>query len=94
MPDFAPGANVRVKDDWPETRGPVHIRTPHYLRGMQGTIVRRFGEFPNPEDLAFTRPAGLRRLYHVAFSQPVVWNEGEPEDQLLVEIYEHWLEPA
>ena len=51
MSDFAPDARVRVKDDWPETRGPVHIRTPHYLRGMQGKVVRQLGDFPNPEDL-------------------------------------------
>ena len=91
---FAAGATVRVKDDWPETRGPVHIRTPHYLRGMQGTVVRQLGTFPNPEDLAFARPAGNRTLYHVAFAQPSVWQEGHDGDELLVELYEHWLEPA
>jgi nitrile hydratase subunit beta len=91
---FAAGATVRVKDDWPETRGPVHIRTPHYLRGMQGTVVRQLGTFPNPEDLAFARPAGDRTLYHVAFAQPSVWQEGRSGDELLVELYEHWLEPA
>jgi nitrile hydratase subunit beta len=48
MAGFAPGAHVRVKNDWPETRGPVHIRTPHYLRGMQGTVVRQLGAYPNP----------------------------------------------
>ena len=90
---FAPGAHVRVKDDWPETRGPVHIRTPHYLRGMQGTVVRTFGDYPNPEDLAFARPAARRTLYHVAFDQPAVWQEGRAGDELL-ELYEHWLEPA
>ena len=94
MPDFATGTRVRVKDDWPETRGPVHIRTPHYVRGMQGTVVRQFGEFPNPEDLAFARPAERRMLYHVAFDQPAVWQEGKQGDELLVEIFEHWLEPA
>jgi hypothetical protein len=91
---FAPGAHVRVKDDWPETRGPVHIRTPHYLRGLSGTVVRQFGDYPNPEDLAFARPAPRRTLYHVAFDQPAVWQEGRAGDELLVELYEHWLEPA
>jgi len=94
MPAFAPGAHVRVRDDWPETRGRVHIRTPHYVRGMRGTVVRCFGAFPNPEDLAFARPATRRPLYHVAFDQPAVWQEGKAGDELLVEIYEHWLEPA
>ena len=67
MPDFAAGARVRVRNDWPETRGPVHIRTPHYLRGKPGTVVRQLGAFPNPEDLAFARPAASLPLYHVAF---------------------------
>lgn len=91
---FAAGALVRVKDEWPETKGPCHIRTPHYVRGEQGRVVRRLGEFANPEDLAFARPAPKRALYHVAFDQPAIWHEGRPGDSLLVEIFEHWLEPA
>ncbi len=94
MADFMPGAAVRVRDDWPETRGPVHIRTPHYVRGAHGRVVRRLGAFPNPEDLAFARPADLRALYHVAFNLPAVWQEGRMGDEVLVELYEHWLEPA
>jgi nitrile hydratase len=89
-----PGATVRVRDDWPETRGPCHLRTPHYLRGREGTIVRVLGRFPNPEDLAFARPAALRMLYHVAFPQSPLWNEGRPGDEVVVELYEHWLEGA
>jgi hypothetical protein len=91
---FGTGDSVRVKDDWPETRGPVHIRTPYYVRGRAGTVVRYLGDFPNPEDLAFARPADRRALYHVRFSQDTVWRENHPGDDLLVEIYEHWLEPA
>jgi len=91
---FAPGTAVRVKNDWPETRGPAHIRTPHYLRGMTGTVVRHLGSFRNPEDLAFARPAAERALYHVRFAQPAVWGEGRPGDELQVEIFEHWLDPA
>jgi nitrile hydratase subunit beta len=91
---FAPGASVRVRDDWPERSGPCHIRTPHYLRGRIGTVERVLGRFPNPEDLAFARPAPKRALYHVLFPQPPLFEEGRPGDDLLVEIYEHWLEPA
>jgi len=91
---FAPGTPVRVRLDWPETRGPVHIRTPHYLRGKPGTVVRLLGAFPNPEDLAFARPAEDRPLYHVAFAQDALWPDGRRGDRVLVELYEHWLEPA
>jgi len=90
--NFAPGDSVIVKNDWPETRGPAHIRTPHYLRGHKGSIVRHLGDHPNPEDLAFARPAAKRPLYHVRFSMREVWPEGKADDELLVELYEHWLE--
>jgi nitrile hydratase subunit beta len=91
---LALGSQVLVKNDWPETRGPCHIRTPHYLRGHRGVVVRQFGAYPNPEDLAFARPAARIPLYHVAFSRRDIWPEGSDRDELLVEIYEHWLEPA
>ena len=91
---LAPGAPVRVRLDWPEGRGPAHIRTPHYVRGRQGTIVRHLGDFPNPEDLAFARPAAKLPLYHVRFDQPAIWHEGAGGDELLVEIFGSWLEPA
>ena len=91
---LAPGSEVRVKDDWPETRGPCHIRTPHYLRGHRGVVVRQLGAYPNPEDLAFARPAARVALYHVAFPRREIWPEGSAADELLVEIYEHWLEPV
>ena len=60
---FAPGERVRVKDDWPEQHGPVHIRTPYYVRGVEGEVVRHLGDFANPEDLAFARPAAKLPLY-------------------------------
>jgi hypothetical protein len=92
MMPFEPGAPVTVRDDWPEAQGPAHIRTPHYLRGRPGTIIRAMGRFPNPEQLAFNWPAGLRELYHVAFAHDAVWDGGEPGITLMAELYEHWLE--
>jgi nitrile hydratase len=89
-----PGTQVRVKRDFPETRGRCHIRTPHYLRGRMGVVERRLGAYRNPEDLAFGRPAATVPLYHVRFDQPGLFNEGAGGDTLLVEIFEHWLEPV
>ena len=98
MAIFAPGAHVRVRNDWPEASGPAHIRTPHYLRGAQGTVVRTLGAFKNPEDLAFARPAPPRALYHIRFDPEIIWRDGHAKDgagtDLLVEIFEQWLEPA
>jgi nitrile hydratase len=91
-PEISAGMRVRVRNDWPEQRGPVHIRTPHYLRGLEGRVVRRLGEFPNPEDLAFARPAERRALYHVAFDPRSIWPDARGGDEIVVELYEHWLE--
>jgi hypothetical protein len=91
---LVPGTPVRVRDDWPETRGPCHIRTPHYLRGATGTVLRELGAFPNPEDLAFARPAPVLKLYHVAFDPATIWPDAAFGGELVVEIFEPWLEPA
>lgn len=88
---LAPGTAVRVRDDWPEARGPCHIRTPHYLRGRRGTVVRPLGAFRNPEDLAFARPAPTLALYHVAFEPQSIWPDAGG-DEIVVELYETWLE--
>ncbi len=90
---IAPGTQVMVRDDWPERRGPCHIRTPHYVRGRSGTVVRHLGDFPNPEDLAFRRPAPLLPLYHVSFAPGTLWPDGQG-DAILIELFEPWLVPA
>jgi nitrile hydratase len=87
-----PGTSVRVRDDWPETRGPCHIRTPHYLRGRTGTVTRHLGDFANPEDLAFARPAPRLPLYHVCFDLAAIWPEPAAGDAVLVELFGPWLE--
>jgi nitrile hydratase len=91
---LAPGTRVRVRDDWPETRGPCHIRTPHYLRGEAGTVLRHLGDFPNPEDLAFARKAPLLPLYHVRFALASIWPEPAAGDEVVAEVFGPWLEVA
>ena len=89
---IAAGSVVRVRDDWPEARGPAHIRTPHYVRGRTGTVLRHLGDYPNPEDLAFARPAPRLPLYHVAFDASAIWPDAAA-GEVLIELYEPWLEP-
>ena len=90
---ISPGTTVRVRDDWPELQGPVHVRTPHYLRGRSGVVLRHLGDFPNPEDGAFGRPAAALPLYHVAFPSAAIWPDATG-GQVLVEVFEPWLQPA
>ncbi len=92
-PRFRPGDRVRVRADEPKG----HCRTPHYVRGKAGRVVRLQGVFPNPEGLAYGGQ-GLPRqpLYLVEFDQPSIWENyaGPSVDKVCVDIYQHWLAPA
>ena len=71
------------------------VRTPWYIRGKSGWIERAHGEFRNPESLAFGHD-GLpkKALYSVAFDPAEVWGQAHGTDKVVVDIYEHWLEPV
>jgi hypothetical protein len=90
---FAAGSLVRVLDL------PVngHMRTPHFVRGRQGSIDRFQGRFPDPETRAYGRD-GLppKALYLVRFRQKDLWPhyKGDAGDTIAVDIFEHWLSPA
>ena len=82
---------VRVRVGSP----PGHFRTPAYIQGKTGRVVALCGVFPNPESLAHGG-TGLPKqpLYRVEFDQTQVWSRyaGPPNDKVLVDLYEHWLE--
>ena len=87
---FKPGDSVRIRVDDP----PRHIRTPAYIQGKTGRVETVQGAFHDPESLAYGGE-GLPKqfLYLVRFDERSVWVRygGNPQDQLLIDIYEHWL---
>ena len=88
---FKPGDRVKVKF----ADRPGHLRTPWYIRGKSGWIEKIYGDFLNPELLAFGKD-GLpkKTLYLVAFNSTDVFDQpGGAKDKVLVDIYDHWLEP-
>jgi nitrile hydratase len=89
---FQPGDRVRIRVDAP----PHHIRTPAYVQGKTGRIERIHGAYRNPESLAHGGD-GLPKtvLYLVRLDQTHIWDHyAPPQDTLLIDIYEHWLETA
>ena len=73
-----------------------HVRIPHYVRNRAGRILEYCGTYLNPEDLAVGNTAGKAvDLYRVVFTQSDLWPEAEqvPGDELVIEIYDHWLSP-
>ncbi len=92
MSRFSAGDRVRVVAAQP----PGNVRTPQFLRGRDGVILRHFGAFPNPERLAYGMN-GLPKLelYQVLFSMDEVWaGEGAyaPGDSVTADLFETWLE--
>ena len=76
---------------------PGHFRTPAYIQGKIGRIEKIHGTFRNPESLAYGGDGLPKRfLYLVCIDQTQVWDTygASPQDKLLIDIYEHWLEPA
>jgi nitrile hydratase subunit beta len=87
---FETGDQVRVLDRVHSG----HMRTPGYVRGRVGRIVRVVGPMLNPEQLAYGhRGVPGKMLYRVRFRQHDLWPDyvGGPRDSLDIELYEHWL---
>ena len=84
------GDLVRVRDDFPAG----HIRTPLYVRGKVGRVTKCFGEFGNPELLAYRLEGPAQSLYEVRFNQSELWDDysGSRIDSIDIDLYRHWLE--
>ena len=88
---FAVGDGVRVADRPHEG----HHRTPGYLKGKAGRIVRAHGTFRNPETRAYGEDGEPRLgLYLVEFYGSAIWPTPSPHDRVCADLFEHWLEPA
>ena len=90
---YANGASVRIRVDAPAH----HYRTPAYIQGQRGVVAALCGVYLNPESLAHGgdgQPA--QPLYRIRLRQTDLWPDyaGHPADTLLVDVYQHWLQPA
>ncbi len=93
QPRYAVGDRVAVTDRIHSG----HMRTPTYVRGKTGEVIRVVGPMLNPEQLAYGY-SGVpgKMLYRVRFRQSDLWTRyaGGADDTLELELYEHWLAPA
>ncbi len=75
-----------------------HVRTPSYLKGKRGIILRNYGAWKNPEQLSKGNyKAEKQTNYWVQFTMDEIWGgDGRyaAADTVVAELYEHWLEPA
>ncbi|CAF1106476.1 unnamed protein product [Rotaria sordida] len=98
---FHIGDKVRVRHENYATRWiKPHLRTPGYLYGKVGIIERCCGSYSNAEYFAYDNTDSTtihyQPLYRVRFNQKDIWNhyEGDTNDTIDVDIYQHWLMPA
>lgn len=90
---FEVGARVRIQTR--EVTG--HVRTPGYLMGKVGVVERHQGAYRKPEELAYgTYDGETAPLYAVRFQQSDLWPDydGPPQDTVLADIFEYWMDPA
>ena len=91
-PRFSTGQRVRIADRTP----PVHHRVPAYAKGRVGVVERVCGMHGEPEKFIRGDGKPAQRLYRVKIPQTDLWDayDGTERDDLEIEIFEHWLEPA
>ncbi len=88
---FAAGDRVRAKNLNPEG----HTRLPRYVRGRVGRIERVHGTHVFPDTNAAGAGEDPRWLYSVSFAAREVWgSEARAEDEVLLDLWEPYLEPA
>ena len=80
--------------NYPETLAWLYAQLPMYQRVGAAGFKKGLGNtLALAEALAFARPAEALALYHVSFDRQAIWPDSEP-GELLVEIFEPWLEPT
>jgi nitrile hydratase len=88
---FAAGDRVRARVMNPTT----HTRLPRYARGRAGTIVRIHGAHILPDTHAHGGGEDPQWLYSVSFDANELWgDDGKAGDEVLIDLWEPYLEPA
>ena len=87
---FQPGDQIVVRTNI----ATGHHRTPYFVQGKRGAVEKVHGTFGNPDQGGHADPR--QPLYLVSFDQSHIWDgyDSTSKDQLLLDLYEHWLEPV
>ena len=88
-PVFAPGDRVRVR----KNHSTGHTRAPAYVQGSVGTIVQQYGCHVFPDTHARQQDGG-EHLYSVCFSAESLWGSNDDNSEVLIDLWEPYLEAA
>lgn len=88
---FSTGDRVRAKVMNPRT----HTRLPRYARGRTGTVMQVHGVHVFPDAHAHGRGEDPHWLYSVSFAAEDLWGrDGRPGDEIMIDLWEPYLDPA
>jgi hypothetical protein len=86
---FAIGQRVRVKIMNP----PTHSRSPRYVRGHMGDVVKIHGAHVFPDSNAVGHGENPQWLYTLRFTAKELWGHAN-DDTVMLDLWEPYLEPA
>jgi nitrile hydratase len=90
-PRFGAGDRVRARNVHPTG----HTRLPRYVRGKVGQIEAHHGAHVFPDTNAHGRGEQPQALYTVRFTGQALWGPAaEPGQELFIDLFEPYLEPA
>ena len=93
IPKFCVGQKVNV-----QSLEPIgHNRTPEYIRGKTGEVVKIQGNYRNPESMAYGGDGlPLVPVYTIMFDWAELWGHlpQSVPDKIMADIFEHWLDPV
>ena len=86
---YKAGDAVRARNIHP----PHHTRTPRYVRGKSGTVMRTYGVFNLPDSHAQNTGGNPQHVYSVRFTARELWGDEAPaNDSLCIDMWDEYLE--
>ncbi len=89
-PRFGVGDRVRVREWHPAG----HTRCPRYIRGKAGTVVRLDGSYSVPDVEAHGAARRHEPTYSVRFAAADLWQDGQRDVSVHVDLWDSYLERA
>lgn len=87
LPTFGVGDFIVVT----ATATPGHSRCPGYLRGHRGTVLRIYTRAYYPEWRAHSPRKRREFTYAVEFDPTELWSNGDPDQTVVVELFESYM---
>ena len=89
-PAFAVGDRVRGR----VIEGARHSRIPVYAQGKRGTVLHVGPAFPDPDTSRTGQGERPEHVYSVAFAGRELWPDADESSEIVVDLWESYLEPA